>query len=172
MHNNSFEYTDDFDHKRKNICNILLNKQINNVLEIGFNSGFSALIMLLVNPTIKITCVDIGCHKYTIPCYKKLKEKFGDRIELIIGDSVKILPQIKNKYDLIHIDGSHADFNIMNDIINSYHLSNNNAIIIMDDYNCDNIKLLWDKYTNIYDLHNLPLQHYGTFLQDVKIVCK
>ena len=172
MHNNSFEYTDDFNHKRKNISNILLNKKINNILEIGFNSGFSALIMLLSNPKIKITCVDIGNHKYTIPCYEKLKETFGDRIELIIGDSVKILPKIKNKYDLIHIDGSHDDFNIMNDIINSYHLSNNNTIIIMDDYNCDNIKLLWDKYTDIYGLKNLALHHYGTFLQDIKIVSK
>ena len=60
----------------------------------------------------------------------------------------------------------------MNDIINSYHLSNNNTTIIMDDYNCDNIKFLWDKYSEIYDLKNLNLQHYGTFLQDIKIVSK
>ena len=53
-----------------------------NIIEIGFNSGFSALLMLTANPNLKLTSVDICHHKYTLPCFEYLKSIFGDRIEL------------------------------------------------------------------------------------------
>ena len=77
-------------------------------MEIGFNSGFSTLLMLISNPNIHIFCFDLGEHKYTIPCYEKLKETFGDRINITIGDSTKTLQNINDNYDLIHIDGGHS----------------------------------------------------------------
>lgn len=53
-------YTDNFLLKAKNISNLALNKNVKSVMEIGFNSGFSSLLMLLSNPNIKITCFDSG----------------------------------------------------------------------------------------------------------------
>ena len=97
-----------FLNKPKNISNLVLNKNIKNVMEIGFNSGFSTLLMLISNPNIHISCFDLGEHKYTIPCYEKLKETFGDRINITIGDSTKTLQNINDNYDLIHIDGGHS----------------------------------------------------------------
>lgn len=70
MRHNTNEYTDTFLNKTKNICNLVLNPNIKNVMEIGFNSGFSTLLMLLSNSNINITCFDLGKHKYTIPCYE------------------------------------------------------------------------------------------------------
>jgi predicted O-methyltransferase YrrM len=163
-------YTDIFINKVKNISNVMLNKNINNVMEIGFNSGFSALLMLISNPNVKITCYDLGEHKYTIPCYEVLKQLFQDRINIIIGDSTKTLENDNNKYDLIHIDGGHTTEVATSDIINSYRLSKKGTIIIMDDYDFYNIKPLWDYYKNKYDLKSLNTHIYNTQHHDIKFV--
>jgi len=150
---NTYDYTDTFLNKAKNISNLVLNKHIKNVMEIGFNAGFSTLLMLLTNSNINITCFDLGEHKYTIPCYEKLKETFGERLNIIIGDSIKTLQNINCIYDLIHIDGGHSDEVADSDIINSYKLSKQGTILIMDDYDFENLHKLWDMYIIKYKLH-------------------
>ena len=52
MLHHTINYTDVFLNKSKNISNLVLNKNIKNVMEIGFNSGFSTLLMLISNPNI------------------------------------------------------------------------------------------------------------------------
>ena len=171
LHNTTI-YTDEFINKQKNIVNLHLNKNIKNVLEIGFNAGFSALLILLTNPEINLTCVDLGEHRYTFPCYEVLKRNFGSRINIIFGDSTKILPKIKSYYDLIHIDGGHDDFCATNDIMNSYNLSKSGTILIMDDYNFVNLHNIWDKYIEIYNLKDLDINIYNNPYHDIKIVLK
>jgi len=170
MFNNTTDYTDMFINKTKNISNLVLNKNIKNVLEIGFNSGFSTLLLLLSNSEINITCVDIGEHRYTLPCYEKLKETFGDRINIIIGDSTKVLQNIDEKFDLIHIDGGH-EINVANtDIINSYKLSKKGTILIMDDYDLHYLHELWDNYIIKYNLQSLNINVYDCPYHDIKYV--
>lgn len=170
MFHHTTTYTDLFLNKAKNISNLVLNKNIKHVMEIGFNSGFSTLLMLISNPKLNITCFDLGEHKYTLPCYKKLKELFGDRINIIIGDSMKTLPEIQDKYDLIHIDGGHSVEVAESDIIQSYRLSKNRTILIMDDYDFTNLHTLWDKYIQIYNLKSLQINLYYCRERDVKYV--
>ena len=165
-------YTDVYLNKTKNISNLLLNKNINNVMEIGFNSGFSTLLMLLTNPNMYITCFDLGEHKYTIPCYEKLKETFGERINIIIGDSTKTLQNITNNYDLIHIDGGHSTEVANSDIIHSYRLSKQGTILIMDDYDFPNLHELWDMCIVKYNLKPLNTTVYNSPHHDVKYVLK
>ncbi len=68
MKHHTTTFNDEFLNKTKNICNVLLNKNIINVIDIGFNSGFSTLLMLLTNPNIFVTCFDMpagmGCCTY------------------------------------------------------------------------------------------------------------
>jgi lipopolysaccharide biosynthesis glycosyltransferase len=163
-------YTDVFLNKSKNISNLVLNKSIKKVMEIGFNSGFSTLLMLISNPNINITCFDLGEHKYTIPCYEKLKETFGDRINITIGDSTKTLQNINDNYDLIHIDGGHSTEVADSDIINSYRLSKKGTILIMDDYDFTNLHNLWDYYIIKYNLKKLDIGLYITSHHDIKYV--
>ena len=164
------KYTDIFLNKAKNISNLVLNKNIRNVMEIGFNSGFSTLLMLISNPKMHITCIDLGEHKYTLPCYEKLKEFFGDRINIILGDSTKTLKNIHNKYDLIHIDGGHS-FEVANsDITNSYRLSKKGSILIMDDYDSHSLHKLWNNYIEKYNLCKLDIKLYHCIYQDIKCV--
>jgi predicted O-methyltransferase YrrM len=164
-------YSDVFLNKSKNISNLVLNKNIKNVMEIGFNAGFSTLLMLLTNSNMSINCFDLGEHKYTIPCYEKLKETFGERINIIIGDSTKTLLNVTDIYDLIHIDGGHTTEVAESDIINSYRLSKKGTILIMDDYDFGNLHYLWDNYIIKYNLKNLNINVYNSPHHDIKYVC-
>jgi len=164
------DYTDVFLNKTKNISNVLLNKNIKHVMEIGFNAGFSSLLMLLTNPSMYISCFDLGEHKYTLPCYEKLKETFGDRIKITIGDSMKTLQHIKEEYDLIHIDGGHSTEVATSDIKNAYRLSKNGTILIMDDYDFTNLHHLWDSYIEKHNLKPLTTSLYNSPHHDIKYV--
>ena len=158
--------------KQINLCNLLLTNQFNNLLEIGFNAGFSTLFMLLINPTIKITCVDLGHHLYTQPCYEWISKHFPNRVELIIGDSCKVLPELIKKqcsYDFIHIDGNHGDQCVFNDLHNSIKLAHKNTFILIDDYNFNNINVLWNLFISYYQLQRHPLL-VETDLHDLCIV--
>ena len=170
MFHHTNTYTDEFLNKTKNICSLLLNKNIKSVMEIGFNSGFSALLMLITNPNIYLTCFDLGEHKYTMPCYNKLKETFGDRLNIIIGDSMKTVQTINNKFDLIHIDGGHSTDVANSDIVNSYKLSKQRTILIMDDYDFYNLRRLWDIYINKYNLKALQINLYNSPHHDIKYI--
>jgi len=126
----------------------------------------------LSNPNIHISCFDLGEHKYTLPCYKQLKETFGNRIVLTIGDSTKTLEHVNDNYDLIHIDGGHSSQVANSDITNSYRLSKQGTILIMDDYDFPNLHSLWDSYILNYNLKKLHINVYNSPHHDVKFVYK
>jgi hypothetical protein len=135
------------------VCNILINKSITNVLEIGFNAGFSSLLMLLINPHINLTCVDICEHQYTMPCFNFIKSIFPNRINLIKGSSEFVLPELikqGNKYDMIHIDGGHSNRIFFYDTQNSIKLINKNGILLVDDYDFHYIKVIWNLFVDYY----------------------
>ena len=163
---------DNFTNKVKNLTTLVSNKKIKRVMEIGFNAGFSAALILFSNPDVHLTCVDLGFHRYVYPCYQKMKETFGDRIDIIIGDSTITLPFLLDKqYDLIHIDGGHTREVAHSDIQNSYRLSKNETILIMDDYDYPHLRTLWDEFVisnNLISLGNV----YETEYHDIKCVVK
>jgi predicted O-methyltransferase YrrM len=161
-------YTNVFLNKTKNISNLVLNKNIKNVMEIGFNSGFSALLMLISNPKLHIDCYDLGDHSYAVPCFNKLKETFGDRIKLTVGDSINTLQNVTDTYDLIHIDGGHSSKVANSDIINSYRLSKHGTVLIMDDYDFVNLHNLWNSYITKYSLKKLDINLYNSIHHDIK----
>ena len=85
-------------------------KTSNKVLEIGTYMGHSLLIMLLANPELDITCIDIS-DKFTKPAIEVLRRHFPkSNINFILGDSADVLPKMNNDiFDLFHIDGTHND---------------------------------------------------------------
>ena len=164
------EYTNTFLEKQKNIANSARNlKQNSKILEIGFNSGYSALLMLMnSDESVKLTCVDINCHLYTVPCYNVLKNIYGDRISLITGSSIDVLPTLIKEYDLIHIDGCHSANIAEKDIQNSLKLVNNNCIIIMDDTELDYLQNIWNSYVTKYNLQNVNFDIFETKYHSIK----
>lgn len=118
-------------------------KKSSSVLEIGVYMGHSLFIMLLANPYLNITAIDI-VDKYSLPAIKILKKYFPDsKIDFYHGDSLHILPNIKNnKFDFFHIDGHHLEEHIKNEVFLCEKLSSNtkdNEIlmkILFDDVHC------------------------------------
>jgi len=126
------------------------------ICEIGFNAGHSAMLMLLGrNKTpLDFTIFDIGEHSYVRPCLDYIKNVFPHvNFEYIEGDSTTTMPEyIKNnnslvgKYEVVHVDGGHSEYCIMNDMKNADILVAHNGYIIIDDTNFEHI----NNYIDIY----------------------
>ena len=167
-------YSSEYINKQKNFVDILnTRKDIKHVMEIGFNSGFSTLLMLMSNSNINVTSVDLGEHKYVIDCYKIIKNDFQDRIILHIGDSREVLPRLNKTFDLIHIDGCHYTDVAEIDIINSYNMCREGGLIVMDDYDCNqhpfNLQGFWDGYSKKYNMEDFTLR-FPTIYHNIKTV--
>jgi predicted O-methyltransferase YrrM len=123
--------------KQKNIVTLVSKLKPNNVLEIGFNAGFSALLIMMSHLEMKLTCIDINLHNYVVSCYNTLKKDYSN-LNLILESSHIALQKLINKnltYDLIHIDGDHSLLGATNDLNLCIKLSKKGTIIIFDDTN-------------------------------------
>lgn len=150
--------------KQENIFSI--GKQFGNkIIEIGFNAGHSALLFLLSNPEAYLWCFDICYHSYTRPCFQYLYDNFEGRLSLFSGNSINTFPEFasrheKEKFDIIHIDGS-CDINIANiDFFTSLNLIRNEGFIIWNDRGVEDLGKLWNGYIN--SGHVLPLNFLET----------
>jgi hypothetical protein len=133
------------------------------VVEIGFNSGFSALLMLTANPELKLTCVDICEHQYTEPCFQYLKTIFEDRITLVKGDSTVVLPEVlqsnKNLTGYI-IDGGHGLGVAEKDLQNVIKYANDGAVLCFDDSDFVELRMMLNMYMMSGHLMNF-VDEYG-----------
>ena len=128
-------------------------KTCDSVLEIGTYMGHSLLIMLLANPKIKITCVDIS-DEYAVPAINVLIEKLNADITFIKGDSLTELSKLNQKYDMFHIDGAHyleyveKEFNLCANLSSS-----------------DIIRVVFDDYNAVSSIRNILLKEYTIIKQ-------
>ena len=128
----------EFKDKRKNTAKIA--NLVDVIVEIGFNAGHSALLILSSNNDIMYKGIDINCHAYTVPCFKHLKNYFHNRIDLSLGNSLDVLPKIFNIYPEIKnkkigwiVDGCH-DIDVANkDLETVLELCSVDDIILFDD---------------------------------------
>jgi hypothetical protein len=135
-----------FDGTNYNYCDLMYEKQlllynnmknVKNVLEIGTYMGHSLLIMLLSNPELKITCVDIN-DNFTLHAVTVLNNYFNNAITFIHSDSLIALKNMNEKFDFFHIDGSHAEDYITNEFFLIKSLNNNpdKLRVLFDDQCC------------------------------------
>lgn len=168
MYDHNSGYVEMFNDKRHNLLTICSQPHVTQGMEIGFNAGFSAVMMLIANPNLKMTCFDLGNHKYAYPCYQQICQDFPNRVNLILGDSrltvssfirkqQELEPNKRIKFDFIHIDGGHDDPVAESDILNSYQLASYRTILIMDDYNFHNLHNLWNSF--VKKLHLQPVTY-------------
>ena len=137
----TYEYCDLMYTKQELLFNCI--KNATHVLEIGTYMGHSLLIMLLSNPKLKITCIDIS-DIYTRPAVTILNKYFNNAITFIHEDSLsalKILNDNNCKFDFFHIDGYHENNYIEQEFkfiekLNNNIITNNILKIIFDDQEC------------------------------------
>lgn len=80
------------------------------ILEVGTATGFSALLMSEYAPQAQITTIENYAKR--IPVARENIEKFGktDRITLLEGDAMDILPVLEETYDLIFMDAAKGQY--------------------------------------------------------------
>jgi predicted O-methyltransferase YrrM len=130
--------TSDVDHVKKRINLCIVARQSATMLEIGLNGGHSALLCLIVNPTLTLVAVDLFRHSYVKEAAQFLKERFPRRFHYVRGDSRDVLPRMslerpKQRFDAIHVDGGHGDDVAYADVSNSLRLARQNALLVLDD---------------------------------------
>jgi predicted O-methyltransferase YrrM len=149
--------------KRFNIYNVLKKTKPKTILEIGFNAGFSCLLMKLVVPVANITCVDLNQHLYVMPCFNKISSDFSG-LRMIPGSSYDIgLPQLikeNKKFDFIHIDGDHRLEGARKDMELCLKLCHEETIILFDDANLKHLDDLCSKYVINRELKDYNFEMY------------
>lgn len=80
------------------------------ILEVGTAIGFSALLMSEYAPEAKITTIEN--YEKRIPIARENFAKFGrdDRITLIEGDAMEVLPTLDGTYDFIFMDAAKGQY--------------------------------------------------------------
>ena len=113
---------------------ISLTAEATTIMEIGFNAGHSAEVMMQNNSAAKLTSFDLGCHDYVATAKEYIDATFPGRHELILGDSVTTIPNYPDSlFDVIFIDGGHAYEVATADLHNCSRLAHKDTIVIMDD---------------------------------------
>ncbi len=88
------------------LTTFIIKHQIKNVLEVGTAIGYSAIMMSLCSPNLKVTTIERDEERY-LEAIKNIKKlKLENRITLIFNDALKT--KIDGKYDLIFIDAAKA----------------------------------------------------------------
>ena len=88
------------------LTTFIIKHQIKSVLEIGTAIGYSAIMMSLCSPTLKVTTIERDEERY-LEAIKNIKKlNLEDRITLIFNDALKT--RVDGKYDLIFIDAAKA----------------------------------------------------------------
>lgn len=86
------------------LASFIIKNKINTVLEIGTAIGYSAIIMALTNPNLKVVSIERDEKRY-LEALKNIKRlKLEDRITLIFKDALDVT--LDEKFDLIFIDAA------------------------------------------------------------------
>ena len=86
------------------ITNYIVRNGVRNILEIGTAVGYSAIMMALALPTVKIVTIEKDNERYMKALKNIKKLNLEDRITLIFNDALEV--SLKEKFDLIVIDGA------------------------------------------------------------------
>lgn len=115
-------------------------------LEIGFNAGHSAVIMLDANPLLHLTSLDVGSHSYTESCVNVVNRHFSERFSFLSGRSktqlAKIDEETARQFDIIHIDGGHDEATVIDDFEWVMRKASAGCCIIIDDAYVEQINRL------------------------------
>lgn len=134
--------------KGKIIGDIIKKHKPKRILEIGTLHGYSAILManyLLVNDNIDdndnttkeiiVTCLEIDKKLANIAKENIEKARLHDRIEVITGDALEIIPKLDNnhyRFDLVFIDAVKNQYLRYLKLVEKNGLLNKKSVIVAD----------------------------------------
>lgn len=86
------------------LTKFVVDHQVKNVLEIGTAIGYSAIMMALSSPDVKITTVERDQSRYMEAVKNIKKLQLEDRITLIFNDALET--EVDGTFDLIFLDAA------------------------------------------------------------------
>jgi len=88
-----------------------------NILEIGTYTGYSALCLAEGLTNGKLITID--SNEETAPFAKSFIERseFKNKIELITGDARKVIPELKDNWDIVFIDADKKNYSLYYDLV-------------------------------------------------------
>ena len=102
--------------KGKILAKIIRKYKAKTALEIGTLSGYSAILiasLLLDGGSRKkavVTTIEIDKKIASVAMKNVHKAGFSDKIEIIIGDALEIIPKLDHKYDLLFLDAAKDEY--------------------------------------------------------------
>ncbi len=117
-------------------------------LEIGFNAGHSAVIILDANPCLELTSIDIGQHNYSRACAEIVEARYPGRFRILWGPSRDVLGSLGNDwspFEIVHVDGGHDEEAVLVDFDWLQHRCRPGTTVIVDDAYIPWIKNLLEK---------------------------
>ena len=124
-----------FDMHRKQRLLYETAKKATNVLEIGTYLAHSTLIMLLANPKLNIITIDQH-SAYSAKPVEVLQKHFPEAsVHFVHGLSVNVIPTLSGPFDFFHVDGSHSDDVVLEEIKMCMPLKSttSNTMFLLDD---------------------------------------
>jgi hypothetical protein len=120
-------------------------KHIEKIAEVGFNGGHTSEIFLENLQEASLISFDINAHPYTKVGVQFMEQTYGERFQMIEGDSRLAIPAYASKnpsvrFDLIYIDGCHLFEACLDDIFHFKQLAHEGTIVWIDDANCPDVQ--------------------------------
>ena len=97
--------------KGKIIENIIKEHKTKKILEIGTLFGYSAILMARLLPTNgKVVTIEINPSYANVARKNIIKAGLSNKIEVIVGDALDVIPKLKEKFDLLFIDATKEEY--------------------------------------------------------------
>jgi len=81
------------------------------ILEVGTLIGYSAILMAAeLAPGARITCVEVSADNAAKARANFAEAGVADKIEIVIGPGLKVIPTLKGPYDFLFIDAHKEEY--------------------------------------------------------------
>jgi hypothetical protein len=111
---------------------------VKTVCELGFNQGFSAIMWLASNPSLRVYSFDLMRYSGSYAALEFVQNNFPGRLTLIRGDSKHSIADFASTHcdltcDIIFVDGLHTFDGALTDMKSFSQLAHAQTVLLMDD---------------------------------------
>lgn len=101
------------------------------IVEVGTLVGYSAIRMgRHLKKGQKVTCVELREDMAKVARSNFAKVGLSDRIEVLVGDALKVLPKLKGSVDMMFLDAVKEDY--INYLKSVEHLMHSGSVVVAD----------------------------------------